>query len=188
MSYQLKIAMLIVLWFFSTEGTAQNNSVEPDSLFAEGRRLFALSIEDKEHIHPAVDLFKKISKDDRRLHDRALAYLGGLYTIKAKHAFFPFDKLRLAKKGLSILDEALSQSPDDIEVLFVHGTICHNLPGLFKRHDDARRDFNKIIELLPEKMHQYDRHFIMDVLDFLNNEIDLNKEEQKVIKKINSNL
>jgi hypothetical protein len=37
-------------------------------------------------------------------------------------------------------------------------------------------------------MHKYDEYFVADVLDYLDNEISLNKEQQKVITKINSNL
>ena len=86
----------------------------------------------------------------------------------------------------ALMDDALSRASEDIEVLFVRGTICHNLPGLFNRQDDARRDFNKIIELLPDNLHRYDEQFIADVLDYLNEEIDLNEEDQTALNKINS--
>ena len=180
------VILFTALILFSAEVNAQDQPVESDSLFNEGRRLFALSVEDKSQIQPAIDLFEEIIEANEDFHARALAYLGALYTIKAKHRFFPFDKLKWAKEGLSLLDDALFHAPENIEVLFVHGTICHQLPGLFKRQDDAQRDFNKIIELLPANMHRYDEQFISDVLDYLNEEIDLNKEDQTALNKINS--
>jgi tetratricopeptide (TPR) repeat protein len=188
MIHRLRVTVLfyVVLSLFRTESMAQDQSIKPDSLFEEGRRLFALSVEDKSQIQPAIDLFEEIIEANEDFHARALAYLGALYTIKAKHRFFPFDKLKWAKEGLSLLDDALFHAPDNIEVLFVHGTICHQLPGLFKRQDDAQRDFNKIIELLPANMHRYDEQFIAGVLDYLNEEIDLNKEDQTALNKINS--
>lgn len=189
MSYQLKIATLLFLVFFCTTGTAQTNLAESDSLFKEGRRLFALSVEDKDQINPALDLFKKIINEKGNfLHNRALVYIGALHIINAKHIFFPLDKLKWAKEGLSIMDNALALAPEDIEVLFVHGTICHNLPGLFKREDDAKRNFQKIVELLPDNVHRYGEYFIADVLDYLDKEVNLNKDERKIISKINSNL
>lgn len=190
MMYHSKIILLLSLvsFLFSSEGNTQDHLAKSDSLFDEGRRLFALSVGDKSQIQPALDLFEKIIGESQNLHARALAYLGALYTIKAKHTFFPFNKLKWAKKGLSIMDESLSHAPNDIEVLFVHGTICHQLPGLFRRRDDAQRDFHKIIELLPANMHRYDEQFITDVLDYLNGEIDLIKEEQIALNKINSTL
>lgn len=188
MSFSLKIAAIMVLWFFWAEGISQENQVKADSLFEEGRKLFALSIEDKEQVQPAIDLFERIIEDRGSLHDRAWVYMGALYTVKAKHTFFPLNKLKWAKKGLSVMDDALSRAPDDIELLFVHGTICHNLPGLFNRQDDARRDFNKIIELLPDNLHQYDEHFVADVLEYLGSEISLTKEDQMVISRINLDL
>lgn len=188
MSFSFKITALMVMWFFCTEGISQDNPVKPDSLFEQGRKLFALSIEDKEHVQSAIDLFEKIIGDRGDLHDRALVYVGALYTVKAKHSFFPFSKLKWAKKGLSVMDNALSRAPEDIEVLFVHGTICHNLPGLFRRQDDARRNFHKIVELLPDQIHLYDRHFIEELLEYLDSEIRLTKEDQMVISRINLDL
>lgn len=179
------VILFAALILFCAEVNAQDLPVESDSLLNEGRRLFALSVEDKSQIQPAIDLFERIIENED-FHARALAYLGALYTIKAKHRFFPFDKLKWAKEGLSLLDDALFHAPDDIEVLFVHGTICHQLPGLFKRQDDAQRDFNKIIELLPSNVHRYDEQFIADVLDYLNGEINLNKEEQTTLNNIDS--
>ena len=184
--YILILFAAIIL--FCAEVTAQDLPAKSDSLFNVGRKLFALSVEDKNQIKPAIDLFNKIIDDKGNfLHNRALVYIGALHTIKAKHTFFPFDKLKWAKEGLSIMDNALSLAPEDIEVLFVHGTICYNLPGLFKREDDARRNFHKIVELLPDNIHRYDKYFIADVLDYLDNKISLTKEDQKVISKINSN-
>jgi hypothetical protein len=185
---KVTVLFYVVLSLFATHSIAQEKSIKPDSLLVEGRKLFALSIEDKVHVQPSIDLFEKIIADRGNLHDQALVYLGALYTIKAKYTFFPFSKLKWAKKGLCIMDEALSRAPEDIEVLFVHGTICHNLPGLFNRQDDARRDFNKIIELLPDNLHRYDEDFIADVLEYLGNEISLTKKDQMVITKINSEL
>ena len=185
---KVTVLLYVALSLFRTESIAQDKSVKPDTLFEEARKLFALSLEDKEHVQPAIELFEKIIEDPGNLHDRALVYVGALYTVKAKHTFFPFNKLKWAKKGLGVMDDALSRAPEDIEVLFVHGTICHNLPGLFNRQDDARRDFNKIIELLPDHIHRYDEDFIADVLEYLDGEIVLTKEDQEVITKINSDL
>jgi len=83
----------------SSAVNTQDHPASLDSLFNEGRSLFALSVEDKSQIQPAIDVFEKVIKEDRDYHERALAYLGALYTIKAKHRFFPFDKLKWAKKG-----------------------------------------------------------------------------------------
>lgn len=183
------VALSIAILCVNQAGIAQDFAPKPDSLFLEGRRLFAQSIEDKNQIKPAIDLFKEIIDDKGNfLNNRALVYIGALHTIKAKHTFFPFDKLKFAKEGLSIMDNALTLAPEDVEVLFVHGTICHNLPGLFKREDDAQRDFQKIVELLPDTMYRYDENLIADVLNYLDNKMSLNKEEQKIISKINSNL
>ena len=178
------VVLSAALILFGAEVNAQDRPADSDSLFNEGRKLFALSLEDKEQVQPAIDLFEKIIENQGNLHDRALVYVGALYTVKAKHTFFLFNKLRWAKKGLSIMDGALSRAPEDIEVLFVHGTICHNLPGLFKRQDDARRNFHKIIELVPDNIHLYDENFIAEVLEYLDNEISLPKKDQMVITKI----
>jgi hypothetical protein len=185
---KVTVLLYVALSLIRTESIAQDKSIKPDSLFNEGRKLFSLSIEDKRHVQPAIDLFEKIIEDQGNLHDRALVYVGALYTVKAKHTFFPFNKLKWAKKGLSVMDDALSRAPEDIEVLFVHGTICHNLPGLFNRQDNARRNFHKIVELLPDNVHLYDEYFIANVVGYLGNEISLTKEDQMVIIKINSDL
>lgn len=188
MLYQLKVTILMTLCLLFAEFHAQGQTSAPQSLLEEGRELFALSLEQESQVQPAIDLFERLVEQSPSLGARASAYIGALYTIKAKHTTFPFDKLKWAKRGLKILDEALEQAPDDIEVLFVHGAICQNLPALFKRGDDARRDFSRIVALLPDNMHRYDEQFIGDVLDYLNTEVLLTKEEEKIINEINSNL
>ena len=70
-------------------------------------------------------------------------YEGAFYTLKAKYAFWPNEKLAYAHQGLDIMDRGLAASPDNMESLFIHGTISDNLPFFMGRSDDATADFKK---------------------------------------------
>lgn len=50
-----------------------------------------------------------------------LAYYGSTFTIKANHAFLPWQRLKLGDKGLDMIDKALKQLTPEHETTLVRG-------------------------------------------------------------------
>ena len=124
------------------DGAASDESAEETLEVA--RKQFYAAVEDKKQIEPTIKLFERIGRIAPKYAGRVQVYIGALVSLRAKHAFFPYTKLKWAKRGLAIMDRGLKKAPNDIEALFIHGTTCYYLPFFFKRGDEAQRDFRKL--------------------------------------------
>ncbi|MCE2402474.1 hypothetical protein J4G08_16520 [Candidatus Poribacteria bacterium] len=155
---------------------AVNKPVE--EMLEKARKQFYAAIEDQKLVEPTIKLFGRIEQLAPKYAGRTQVYIGALFALKGKHAFLPHTKLKWAKRGLAIMDSGLKKDPNDIEALFIHGTTCYYLPFFFRRGDDARRDFRKIIELMPQQVDTYDLKLIKNVVVFLLENVKLTDDEK----------
>ena len=81
----------------------------------------------------------------------ALVYYGSVLTMKARDAFFPWDKLKWVKKGISRMDEAVTLESDNPEVRFIRGVNSATMPKMMSRLSVALEDFVHIEKLNREK-------------------------------------
>ena len=181
LSQCIHVNLIAVLLFSLCANSAAVNAPVKETL-ADARQRFYAAIEDKNQIEPAIKLFGKIKQLAPKYTGRAQVYIGALVALRGKHAFFPYTKLKWARRGLAIMDTGLKKSPDDIEALFIHGTTCYYLPFFFRRGDDAQRDFKKIIQLMPQQMHAYDPKLIKNVAVFLIENAKLTDDEKKYLE------
>ena len=90
--------------------------------------------------HEARALFTKlreVSSDDAKV----LAYAGSIELKEASRVLAPWNKGKLAKAGLELLDDAVKRAPEDLEVRFVRAASTFQLPGLFHRREQSEADF-----------------------------------------------
>ena len=179
---QLTHANLIVLIFFlfCANHAAANEPVE--DMLKKARQRFYAATEDKKLVEPTIKLFGRIEQLAPKYAGRTQVYIGALFALKGKHAFFPHTKLKWARHGLAIMDRGLKKKPNDIEALFIHGTTCYYLPFFFRRGDDAQRDFKKIIKLMPQHIDAYDPKLITNVVVFLLENAKLTDGEKTYLK------
>ncbi len=154
-----------------------------DSLLTQGRILFYKSVEDKSHIDSAKVIFSTLVSFDS-LAGRATTYLGGLRALDAKYAIVPTTKLARANEGLDTMDRGIAMAPSDIESRFIRGMTCFYLPFFFGRKGTAREDFAYIINHLPETHSFYDRKTVLNVIQFLEENIDLTETERQRLELI----
>ncbi len=76
------------------------------------------------------------------------AYTGALVTLRAKHAFWPPQKLAHLRQGLAILDRTVERSPDHAEARYLRLMSCYYLPGILGRGGSVRADFAALARLL----------------------------------------
>ena len=172
--------IVATLFSFCANSIAVNAPIE--EMLRSARKQFYAAIEDKKQIEPAIKRFEHIKQIEPKYAGRTQVYIGALITLRGKHAFFPYTKLKWAKRGLAMMDSGLKKSPTDIEALFIHGTTCYHLPFFFRRGDDAQRDFRKIIKLMPQQMDAYDPQLITNVVAFLLENAKLTDAEKIYLK------
>ncbi|MDZ7344591.1 MAG: hypothetical protein ONA90_08745 [candidate division KSB1 bacterium] len=175
---------ILLLAILSTLSFSLAHGAELDSLVAGARRLYYASVNDKTQIDPAIAMFTKISHADEAWRGRALTYIGSLIALKAKFAFWPNEKWDLAKMGLRLMDEGVAHDTDDVEALFIHGATCFYLPIFFGRADDAQNQLRRIVQLLPERMHQYDSALVVNVIQFLFENLRLSRAERQRLNEL----
>jgi hypothetical protein len=77
---------------------------------------------------------------DGEVNAKVLAYRGGCEMLRAARAPLPWDKGRHARAGLTLLDRAVREAPDDVEIRFVRGMTSYHLPRFFGRSKLAAAD------------------------------------------------
>ncbi|HEY5564320.1 MAG TPA: carotenoid biosynthesis protein, partial [Rhodothermia bacterium] len=77
------------------------------------------------------------------------AYGAAFEVVRAKHAFWPFSKLKHVNRGLPVLDRLAEEHPKQVEVRFLRLVSCYYLPGIMGRKDTVREDLGALCTLLP---------------------------------------
>ena len=66
-------------------------------------------------------------------------YMGGVYIARSKHAPL-LDKRSALKTGTTLLEQAITEKPNNIELLFLRLSIQLNLPGFLGYNDNIDDD------------------------------------------------
>ncbi len=155
-----------------------------DSLLVEGRQNFYQAVNDQEQIAETLSVFETISRNYPERQGLARTYIGATVALKGKHAFLPQKKLRFVREGLQQMENALQQAPEDIEALFIYGMTCYHLPFFFRHQDRALETFSCIVTLLNKQYQKYNPKIVLDVIEFIENEIALDEQESRTLEEI----
>lgn len=79
------------------------------------------------------------------------AYYGALKTLEAKFSPNLFRKSRSVREGLSWLDQARRDAPEDLEVHFVRFATHHQIPRFFASRERLREDMEFLCQNLSRK-------------------------------------
>ncbi len=85
--------------------------------------------------------YNKVKSTDPLLN----GYIGGLFIARSKHAAI-VDKPSAFRTGRGMLEEAISQKPDNVELKFLRLTIQINLPSFLGYDDNIDSDKKFVIE------------------------------------------
>jgi hypothetical protein len=69
------------------------------------------------------------------------AYHGSLELLDAAHSWAIWNLHKQAAEGLSLLDAAVAQAPDEPEVRFIRAATAWHLPGFYRRKAQCEADF-----------------------------------------------
>lgn len=105
--------------------------------------------------------------DGSPLASTLLAYEGALVTLRAKHGFWPHDRLRHLRAGLALLDRAVAGHPEVAEIRYLRLMSCFYLPGILGRKGSVREDFAWLAELLPAARGDYPPELFAAIVRFV---------------------
>jgi hypothetical protein len=95
------------------------------------------------------------------------AYQGALITLRAKHGSWPPARLSHLREGLAILDQAVRDEPDQVEVRFLRLLSCYYLPGFLGRRGTVRADFAMLAVRLPSARGEYPKELYELMVGFV---------------------
>jgi hypothetical protein len=99
-----------------------------------------------------------------------IAYVGALEALKAKNSWNPYIKIKYLNLSGKTVQQAVSASPDDMEIRFVRFSIQSNLPHFLGLNKDINADKTRIIEQLKQKHYGLaDKLFVQNIIKFMLN-------------------
>lgn len=99
------------------------------------RKNLALAPENKSICFDMINTLEK-----RKSNNRALGYLGAYTMIMANHQFNPIKKLASFNDGKRLLEKAIQQAPNDVELRYVRYAIQISIPKFLGYKADIVQD------------------------------------------------
>lgn len=129
--------------------------VRPD--LGEIRKNYPLANGDKEVAQKMHDALSEISKDDKAI---LVAYKGGISTIMAKHSRGIKDKKTFFKEGVALLEQAVAQDNNNIEIRCIRMGVQENSPKFLKYKDAIDTDKQFILDHFSSETSQEIKAFV----------------------------
>jgi hypothetical protein len=107
------------------------------------------------------------------------AYEGASRMVRAKHVFFPTEKLSTFQKGKTLVEEAIKKEPNSIEIRYLRFSLQLESPSFLAYRSNLSEDRKFIIDHYSEVK---DIELKTRLKDFLIKEANLSIEERKIIK------
>jgi hypothetical protein len=108
---------------------------------------------DRDAEHQARQEFADLERDHPQ-DSEVIAYSGSLDLLESARTWAVWNKHALATDGLAKLDQAVSRTPDNLEVRFIRAATTWHLPFFFHRRDQAEQDFAFIAPRAEEAAHK----------------------------------
>lgn len=113
--------------------------------------------DDEDALDQAIDTFAEIINDDPAML-KAHAMLGSCTVMKAQYVSI-FKKMDYVKQGFGMLDEVVSDHPDDPELRLIRGINAARSPGFLGRSDVAEEDFEWLLADVQAQNNNYDDNY-----------------------------
>ena len=118
--------------------------------------------------HNCNDLGEKLASMDNKKSILIQGYHGCYYFIKCKFIKNPVDKLNSFKKGKQMLENAINQNPQSIELRFLRYTIQKKLPSILFYYNSKYKDLSFIEKNLKNLDDKKTKDFISTSLNSIN--------------------
>ena len=129
----MKSILLIILLHISADNSDINQI----------RTLYLSAYIDEIHCN---NLGEKLNTIENNTSSLIKGYKGCFYFIKCKFINNPIDKLIYFNKGKELLEEAIKQDPNSVELKFLRYSIQKHIPKFLFYSDNVQKDLNFLNE------------------------------------------
>jgi hypothetical protein len=147
------------------------------------RSLYVEAGDRREAIDEAAKLLAGLTADDRA-EPLIEAFDSAFEIARAKHAFWPFSKLKHVRRGLPVLDRLVEEYPDDVEIRFLRLVSCYYMPGIMGRKGSVREDFAVLIDLLPASRDVFPESWFRRMVIFELQDPDITTEQRANLEEL----
>lgn len=106
------------------------------------RKDYILASNDRESASALMDQLSAITKEDKRV---LIAYKGAVTALMAKYTKDNPERKQLFKDGVQLLEYAISEEPDNIEIRCLRLSIQENTPKFLKYRSNIEEDKSFIL-------------------------------------------
>ena len=138
------------------------------------------SVENEEIVEETEKLISKHFSDDVDKYPNLIsAYVAAFESVKSKHAFWPFTKLKYFNSSMEMFEKVIEKDPDNLEIRFLRYAILEHVPS-FLGHSKEREEDAQIIykELLKNDYSSIKPDIQKGIAEFLLRSERLNKEQE----------
>jgi tetratricopeptide (TPR) repeat protein len=141
-----------------------------DSKFSDLKNYHDLGVKgDKDSVNTAYELAKRLHEENP---DNALAeaYVGSTTALLGRDAVDPGERMKLAMKGVKVLNSAVNKDYQNIDIRILRGYVCYRLPEMFfHKTSTAIDDFKYLVSRYEDNNSIFTRDFYLQVLYDLGN-------------------
>lgn len=151
------------------------------------RELYYAAVQDRAAIDMAMEEVEALREAGRaRTGSRRAAvldgYVGALTTLRAKHGRWPPNRLRNLNDGLDILDQAVADAPDVVEIRYLRLMSCYYLPGILGRGGTVQEDFEALTRLLPDASAEFPPRLYRTIISFVVEHAELDHSDRAALE------
>ena len=139
MSLNHRITQVVLLLFFSVSYLGAQSSTSP--LLVEARKTMPKAFEDEKTCQELYNSLKIVKNPEPLLK----GYVGAVNIAMSKHSPL-LDKRNYLKTGTGLLESAIKEKPNTLELLFLRMTIQINLPSFLGYDDNIESDKKFVLE------------------------------------------
>ncbi len=143
--------------------------------------LYLLAVPREEEVAETQELLRGLRAtlpDSSRLRPVAEALTGAVQVVRAKHAFWPPNKLKHLRRGLGTLDALVLDHPQDPAIRYLRLVSSYYLPFFLAREETVREDFQALARILAVDGGAIPSEIRPRVVSFVIQEGDLAPEER----------
>ncbi|GJQ61885.1 MAG: hypothetical protein SCALA702_09380 [Melioribacteraceae bacterium] len=175
--------IILILIFYSSLFAGEN--ITNAELLETLRLKYYSAVENEDSVSIFEEHLNTLSKEYGE-SNIITAYEGALFAVKSKHAFWPFSKLTYLKDSMRLLDKAVTNSPENLEIRFIRFSILHYVPDFLGWNEEKNADKDMIVSLLLDG--SYDNipsELVLGITNFL---IESERLSHEKINLLNTNI
>ena len=161
--------MIVLFGLISHAAVAQTPTIH------DVRNLYVQSAEDRMLIDSAEVVLANLAHPGQEM---AVAYGAALTIMRAKHARWPFSKMKHLRRGLPVLDDLVAEHPAHAEIRYLRLISCYYLPGFLGRKWSTEEDMKYLAAELPTIRSTVEPSIYAIMAEFILDNTQLSKDER----------